>query len=275
MTPDDLTAVAAANDVARRAEADDTVASDGSGTLARFRDHASGAQMGTNVSADKILAFDEAEEVLHARALSIRASGGDVERGLAAFAARPWSARREAFEDLWLDGRTAIYGALNTGGGGTGGKYGPFCLLVRDPDTGVSGLGLFPGDSAQRYTSEDGAFVDEPAAKEEATSWDHRSDLAVVERKGEALAVPPGRWFEVVCRPGHYLEAVHVGPLALDRMTSARLSEQYRRRLRRLRSRRARGAPLEPSEQTEADAYNVLARWRRTLSVAIEAVQES
>ncbi|MGI8683770.1 MAG: hypothetical protein ACR2MO_01480, partial [Acidimicrobiales bacterium] len=168
----DMTATAKANRSAIRAAADASVAADSSGRLAAFRRLVTSSSFTTNVSAHKVTTFGRVGELLDARQYDVEQAGGDRTAGLDAFAVRQgaWLARREAFEDLWHHGRRLVYGAVNAGGMGTEGLFGPFCLGSADPTTPVpDALAVFPGDSAQRYTT-DAADCDGEQARREATS---------------------------------------------------------------------------------------------------------
>lgn len=99
--------------------------------LSEFADQLERSLPGTNVDAHKICHYDKAAQVLHRRALFIADADGDDVAGLAAFAAGDWSARRQAFEDLWHNGRQFVYGAPNPETLGAQ-KYGAYCLIL-DP----------------------------------------------------------------------------------------------------------------------------------------------
>ena len=98
------------------------------------------AMPGTNVDVEKVLSFDLADAILDRRALFVAEAGGDRAKGLAAFDAQPWSPRRQAFEDLWQDGRRFVYCAPNPGTLGAL-KYGDYCLSI-DPQSLEQALGL-------------------------------------------------------------------------------------------------------------------------------------
>jgi hypothetical protein len=272
----DLTATAAANTGARRAAADAVIAGDGSGRLAALRDLVGGSAMSSNVSADKVMAFDRAGAVVHARQFCVDEAGGDEAAGLAAFAAlqAEWLVRREGFEDLWDHGRRFVYGAVNAGGMGTEGRFGPFCLVVADPEQPPpDALAVFPADSAGRYTDEVGA-VDDGAVKSEATAWAARGDLAVTERGDEALGVGDDQWSAVVCQPGRYLETVRAGSLPVERVAELRLRASFRATLDRLRARAVRRDILIPTDANLAAAYDVANRWRRSHGLSIDDVPD-
>lgn len=116
------------------------------------------AGVSTNVSTAKIIAFDDEERVLHARELVQRGSA-DPSVALAEWIERSsWNPRRQAFEDLWDDGRSTVYAALNIGGMGTEGCYGPICLFIDEPEAGSRDVGVFPHNSAGHYTDPDSGF---------------------------------------------------------------------------------------------------------------------
>jgi hypothetical protein len=124
--------ITAANTAAITARSDALVTADPSGGLQDFLALADRAGAGTNVSAEKIRCFDEADAVLDARSFCIWQQKGNRAAGLAEFAKRQrdWLSRRVAFEALWEDGEAFRYLALNAGGLGTQGPYGKLCLVT-------------------------------------------------------------------------------------------------------------------------------------------------
>jgi len=212
--------------------------------------------------------------VLDARSWCVARAGGDVAAGLAYFAAQQgaYLPRREGFEDLWEHGRRFVYGAVNAGGMGTEGRFGPFCIVIADPEAqSPKALAVFPGDSAQRYTTADGG-VDAAAAEAEATAWRERAALAVVHHSSEATGADPGRWGEVVCRRDHYLEVVVAGHLPVSIVDEVRLRGTLVDRLDELESRRFLGEALAADEDNEVRAYRALQRWRQASGTTIAAV---
>jgi len=233
--------------------------------LHRFHALVAESMLSTNVSADKVLAFDQAGAVLDTRRFHIQQAAGDETVGLATFANRQGDmlVRREGFEDLWEHGRTLVYGAVNAGGLGTEGRFGPFCLIVGEPAPAARNVAVcFPGDSAQRYTTDSGV-VDEAAACAEAAEWDRRADMALVVRGDEALSEPDASWPHVVCRSDHYMEAVRRGPVPLDELLGMRLRSTYRARLDELQASALAGDDLDPDQSNEAGAYDVALKWKR------------
>ncbi len=271
----DLTAAAARNSSAKQAQAQAVLEAAGSGKpqLQRFRWLAASSAFSTNVDFDKVVVYDEADEVLDTRSYYTKRHGGAT-AGLSAFAKKQgtWLARREAFEDLWEHGRAFIYGAVNAGGMGVLGDFGRICLVVQDPERrNPHALAVFPADTAARYTDETGA-VDDRRAQEEATAWGARGELAVIERQSEAAATSAHNWPRVLCRPEAYLEAVFAGPLPLEALSEARLSDKVRAHLRKLRLRMVTGETLTITEKNELGAYDRLQRWRREHGAAINVI---
>lgn len=269
-----LTATATANSAARQAEAGALLGADPTGALVRFRAFADGSVFSSNVAADKIVEWDAVGKVLDTRSWHIARAGGDAAAGLAAFTGDQgsWLARRQGFEDLWEHGRRFVYGAVNAGGMGTEGTYGPFCVVITDPEAhGPLALAVFPGDSAQRYTTESGT-VDASAARGEATAWAHRGDLAVLHRSSDVHGGSATPWFEVVCRPGRYLEVVLAADLPTAALAEVRVRKDLADRLRSLRSRRFLGDVLAPVENNEVRAYQSMRRWRRAHGTVIQQV---
>ena len=270
----DLTATAAGNAAIRRTAAEAVFAADATGRIADFRRFVDASSFSTNVSADKVLVYEDAAEVLDTRRFHVHEAGGDEVAGLARFASAQDSllARREPFEDLWTHGRRLVYGAVNADGMGTEGRFGPFCLVVDDPEAPApDALAVFPGDSAQRYTTTSGV-VDAPAAMAEATAWSERADLALVERGAEAAGAPETAWPEIVCRPDRYLEAVRAGRLPPSSVTEVRLRSAFRDRLDELQARVLAGDALDPVEQNGVAAYGVVHGWRRAHGTGVRGI---
>ncbi len=243
---------------------------DKSGVLASFAAFVARSAFSTNVAADKIIAFDESEEILDGRRIRIHQTGGGRAAGLRSFAASAWFERREAFEAQWQHGRRLVYGAVNGGNMGTEGFFGGFCIVVNDPWAGEPrALAVFPGDTAQMYTDDQGR-LDATAASDAATRWEDRAALAVRERAEEAIASLKGEWADVLCRPDHYLEAV-IAPLALGSVDEVRLRASDLERLEGLELEDLAHAPLENSERVELDALLCMRRWQSGRGIAIRA----
>ena len=271
----DLTETARSNDAARAGAAGNRIAADRTGRLGAFRSLVEASTFSTNVSADKVVGFDRASEILDGRRFSIQAAGGVTAAGRAAFTARQdtFLVRREAFEDHWNHGRQIVYGAVNAGGMGTEGRFGPFCLSVGDPETpSPDALAVFPDDSVARYTTGAGT-LDGDRAVAEATSWASRADLAVTERELEASAAPDNEWPRVVCRPDQYLEVTRAGALPVSSLSEVRLRTAYRADLATLRTRFVAGELLTPDELSQVAAYDVIREWRRSNGVELVEVR--
>src|SRR5438270_11263450 len=124
---------------------------------------------------------------------------------------------------------------------GTEGLFGPLCLVITDPETPpADALAVFPGDSAQRYTTGDGS-INEPRAVAEATAWRDRAALALIERWSEALGTPAAHWPSIVCRADHYLEVARAGLLSPASLAEVRLRTSLRDRLADLEARLVSG----------------------------------
>jgi len=272
--PLSVTRAASLNGSRVRAAATRLMTRDSSGALSRFHELADRSAFSSNVSADKIEVFDVHGAILDARAIEQYNASGDRTAGLRAFRLRQrdWLVRRIRFEALWRHGRRFIYGALNAGGIGTEGRYGPFCLVIADPGScAPSALAVFPADSAERYCSAAGA-VDRDRARAEAVAWSDRAALTTIERASEALATPPGAWPQVICAPGRYLEAVIAPGPSLDSVSAVRVRQAYRDRLDDLRVQ-ALDDDLQPGTALrELAAYEALRRWRVAHGIAIEGV---
>lgn len=270
--PADMTATAASNSATRRAEAATVLAGDPSGRLMAFRDFvANDARFSTNVDCYKVVAFHEAGEVLDARRLWVHRAGGDETLGLADFASRQqaWLARREGFEDFWQYGRRLLYGVVNAGGTGTG--FGVWCLVADPGRPAPDALGVFPEDSAHRYTDSSGV-VDSTRAVAEVTAWSDRAELAVIERASPAVAGADEEWPEILCRSDQYLEVTRAGAFPLSALDEVRLRAALRARLDELWAREETGEVLPDIEANEVAAYRVVDAWRRTHGVGVAEV---
>ncbi len=243
---------------------------DESGVLGMFAAFVDRSAFSTNVAADKIIALDENDEILDARRIRIHQAGGDRAAGLRAFAASAWFERRDAFEARWQHGRRLVYGAVNGGNMGTEGFFGGFCIVVDDPRVAEPrALAVFPSDTAQAYTDDQGQ-LDAAAASDAATRWEDRAALAVRERADEAIARPEREWADVLCRPNHYLEVV-IAPLALGSVDEVRLRTADLERLEELELEDLAKAPLENSERMELDALLCMRRWQGGRGIAMRA----
>jgi hypothetical protein len=193
MPPLSLKRAGALNGSRVRATADRVAAADATGSVEAFRALATASTFSTNVSADKIDAFDAHGAILDARAVRTHHAGGDEAVGLKAFEAEQgsWLVRRQGFEALWRNGSRFVYGAVNAGGMGAElPRFGHFCLVVSEPAAQARELGVFPANSAERYYSPAGD-VDRDLARREATSWRDRGHLVTIERAADVPATLP------------------------------------------------------------------------------------
>lgn len=263
--PADLTSTAAANSVVRRADAAARLGRDGSGQLARFRDYVDvESRFTSNVTADKLVMFHAAGEVLHGRAMY-----GEVE-----FNRRQGArlSRREAFEDLWEHGRRLLYGAVNAGGMGPESAFGAFCLVLDDPEATVpDALGLFPGNTAERYRSEAGG-VDGARAADEATAWSDRAHLAVLEFGDDAIATGARDWPSLTGGSDHWIEVTRAGALPLRAVRGVRRRAAMRERLDELLALQMAGEALTVLDENEVTAYRAILEWRRSNGATITDV---
>jgi len=261
--------ITAANTAAITALADHLMADDDSGTLRDFRLLADRAAASTNVDAEKIRCFDESDAILDVRGFCTWQMDGDRAAGLRVFGERQgdWLPRRQAFEELWLDGESFRYFAVNAGGLGTQGAYGKFCLLLTEVTERGRVAAIFPGDSLQRYTT--ATAVDSARIMREAAAWTIRGSVTVVERGPEALTIHEAGWLEVICRPGQYLEAVVGPPLPLADIAEVRLPASYLTQLDDYDQRELAGEALQEDQANELRAFRSLQRWRRTLGLLI------
>ncbi len=249
------------NGSVRRSELAAALSADRTGLIARFASFVEASALSTNVAADKILAFDSHDEVLDARRVRIHQAGGDVRAGLRSFRSSLWFLRREAFESLWQHGRRFVYGAVNGGNIGTEGQYGPFCLVVADPEAlRCKALAVFPADTAQTYTDAAGR-LDSSGAIAAATMWTDRSVLAICDRNCELELARATPWPDVLCAPDRYLEVV-LTPLPLAGVDEVRIRTVYRDRVEELELRLVAGESLQPIERNEIAALQAVRRWK-------------
>lgn len=272
--PLSLTRAGQRNSAGVRAAAATLLARDASGALAAFHALADRCAFSTNVSADKIAMFDMAGRILDGRTIEQHRAGGDRRAGLRAFRAvqGAYLARRTRFEALWNDGRRLVYGALNAGGMGTEGRYGPFCVVIADPSAPApAALGVFPADSVARYCSATGV-VNRIRALADIVAWPDRGALATIERQPEALAQPPHTWPDVICTPSRYLEAVLAPGPPLATVDAVRVRQTYLDRLEDLSVLGIDGALDPGTALRELVAFEAMNRWRVDHGVAIEGV---
>jgi hypothetical protein len=270
----DLTTIGESNRPLRETEADGVVTADPTGRLATFRRFVDDSHWSTNVDAEKVVQFDRAGEVLDARRLCVARCHGDAHRGLREFEfiQGPFLARRKAFEQMWENGESLIYGAVNAGGAGTGNSYtgfGAFCLVLNDPSIGGRpALAVFPGDTVQLYTNGVGA-LHEAAACAGATSWDGRAAVALLALQATLPGCEPGDWPELVCSIHAYLEAPRAGDLPVNALSEIRLTAGAATLLTELTGRSIVGERLEEHERALVSAYQTLRGLRSRFGIPI------
>jgi hypothetical protein len=247
----------AANNASYAAQKDDVL--DRHSSLDAFASMLDGARPGTNVDAHKVLHYDRQQAVLDARSLAIATANGDVDAGLAEFNARSYSARREAFEDLWDAGRRFVYGAPNPGTLGAR-KYGDYCLIIDPATLTDADTGVFPRDTAQTYTDSD-ANVFADLAYREVGSWQARADVALVHRGDEAVFLSDRERAELVCGADTYMEVITVGPLGLDQVIILRVDADNWEEHSDLWWDWKEGRLSDPSDRAKAKAYDALMGW--------------
>ncbi|GFG67100.1 hypothetical protein MKUB_45900 [Mycobacterium kubicae] len=213
----------------------------------------------TNVDAEKVLCFDDTQAILDRRALFIAQAGGDTAAGLAAFEAQPWSPRRQAFEDLWQDGRRFVYCAPNPGTLGAE-RYGDYCLIVDAATLAQDDTAVFPSDTAQTYT-DDMAIVDATRAYQEVGGWPARSEVALAHHGDRALGLSQEERAELVCGALTYMEVVTVGPLALNQLAMLRVSKDLWEEHDELWWQWKDDLLTDPTDLAKAKAYDALLAW--------------
>ncbi|WP_283614042.1 hypothetical protein [Mycolicibacterium poriferae] len=227
------------------------------------------AMPGTNVDVEKVLSFDLADAILDRRALFVAEAGGDRAKGLAAFDAQPWSPRRQAFEDLWQDGRRFVYCAPNPGTLGAL-KYGDYCLSIDPQSLEQADTGVFPADTAQTFTN-DMAVVDAVRAHQEVGAWWSRSDVALSHFGEGVVNLSPEERAELICGADAYMEIVTVGPIALDQVTVLRVKKDLWDEHNELWWKWKDNVLTDPTKLAKAKAYDALLRWEDRGMAIIEA----
>ncbi len=269
----DLNATGAANSARHRAHCAALVGADPTGRLDRFRELVVTSAFSTNVSADKIIAYGRAEQILDTLSAYRVVEGAPVGTERFEVEQGAYLAGRQAFEAMWEHGHRFVYGAVNAGGMGTEGKYGHYCLVVPDPDeAGSEALGVFPGNSVTIYYREETGVVDEQTACADAAAWTERADVAVATQHEEVGRTSEGGWPAVVCRPDHFLEVAWAPAAQPSAIREARLrSGKYSELLQFVR-RAAQKLPLSNSEQNEIRALQTLWQWRNEHGLHITRV---
>jgi hypothetical protein len=256
MTPQHVGAAGATNTARHQSSAQALLAV--TPYLYQFAAVATAALPGTNVDYEKVERFHTAAALIDARALAIAKAGGDRAAGLAAFAAKRWSPRREAFEELWVKGRTFIYFAANPGTAGAT-DYGDVCLVVRSNRVLDEDSAIFPFDTAQRYTDA-AANVDAALAFDQVAVWESRADIAVIELATEAIRWPTDRWPELICG-ARYLEVVTAGPVDLGDVIALRVTPDVADELEQLWWAWRNKTLTDPVSVRKAKAYNAMMKW--------------
>jgi hypothetical protein len=217
----------------------------------------------TNIDGRKVVDFDAAGAILDARALWIARNGGNEVAGTRAFedSQGTWLPKRQGFEDLWINGRTFIYGALNPGHNGVGADYGPFCLVV-DPSRAVGDhRGVFPGNTADRYGTASGA-ADAKAAHADAGCWHFAADVGVVEFGLAANGVAATQWPRLVCNDQNFVEVVIAGPIEFTDVTEVRVGYQTKKDLDTWSVQYRRGTLSDPAKRWAVEGWRIVKKWR-------------
>jgi hypothetical protein len=218
----------------------------------------------TNVDGGKIVDFDSAGEILDGRRLAIFRNSGNTNAGLRQFRKnqKAWFARRQSFEDLWTNGRSFIYGAANPGHEGTGGTYGPFCLVIRPARVSGSDSAVFPGNTARLYGRRTGG-ADAAGAHAQAGSWAFVEDV-VVATFGTAIAPrPQNLWPRLVCNETEFIEVVTAGPVAFTDVIEVRITHSHLRDLNAWSELDRRGKLTDTSKQNGVAGWRTVKRWIR------------
>lgn len=219
----------------------------------------------TNVDGGKVVDFDTAGEVLDGRRLAIFRNKGNVKAGLRQFQKnqRSWFARRQSFEDLWDNGRSFVYGAANPGHEGTGGSYGPFCLVIRPARVSGSDSAVFPGNTALLYGRDSGG-ADAAAAHAQAGCWGFVEHVAVA-TFGDGIAPKPlNLWPRLVCNESEFIEVVTAGPIAFSDVIEVRITEAHLRDLNAWSELDRQGKLTDTKKQNGVAGWRTVKQWIRT-----------
>jgi hypothetical protein len=103
--------------------------------------------------------------------------------------------RRVAFERSFVDGENFRYASLNIAGTGLS-YYGPYCLVLRDPDGNLAAL--LPANSLKRFVNDE-PQLDTAALRREIAPWPNRHHLAACKHARDVANTPDADWPKMMC----------------------------------------------------------------------------
>lgn len=239
---------------------------DPTGLLKEFKSIADKGAVTTNVDSSKLLCFHDESNLIDGRKIAIARAGGDTAVGLTNFESSQgeWYTRREAFETLWESGHRIVYFALNCGGMGTEGKYGPICIVIPMEAAKKHETAVFPGDSVQCYTNNHGT-VDMPLLISEIGELESHSNMVITKNGNEAISTSDSLWRELICNRYSYLEVDIVSPIPLSSIGEIRMRAAYLEFVDSLIDREIAGEHLTADERNQAHAISTARGWTATV----------
>ncbi|MBE5459420.1 hypothetical protein [Mycobacteroides abscessus] len=215
----------------------------------------------SNVRADKVIEFAKADAVIDALSICIQQCGGDPVAGRAKHERQQgrWLVKRVAFEGLWTDGNSFIYGAANPEGLGVS-DYGPFCLVISTSRVLGPNCGVFPGNTLDRYGTDTG--IDSDLAIRQAGRWDFAPDVAIFAFGDTVLQEPDqSMWPTLICTDPSVLEIVTAGPIEFTDVLEVRISRSDRRRFNKLSVLDREGQLTDEAEREVVAAWQIVQEW--------------
>ncbi|WP_146084288.1 hypothetical protein [Rathayibacter sp. AY1F6] len=269
----DLQNLADANQANLRAKAAATIAQDKTGRIAEFHTFLQASQASSNVDAFKLAHFEKIGRIVDGRAFQISVAGNEAE-GLEKFreTQKGYYARRETFEQACVRGVEFIYFALNAGNLGTQGQYGPYCVVVANPQGGGRSVAVTPGDSLKLYVEDDLTLLHEKLA-ETIAQWAGRADLAVELKHAIVQEDHQVEWVQLICAPDNYIEVIVAGAVDQSDVSSIRISKDYERKITALQRkarkslRKGSADQLSLVERNELVAFDAAKRFVSSLDV--------
>lgn len=124
-----------------------------------------------------------------------RQEGGDSENYLKRQQGQ-YYLKRVTFERSFVDGENFRYASLNIAGTGLS-YYGPYCLVLRDPEDDNLAA-LLPANSLMRFMSDE-PQLDEEALRHEVAPWPNRHHLAACKHAHDVANTPDEAWPRMMC----------------------------------------------------------------------------
>jgi hypothetical protein len=104
--------------------------------------------------------------------------------------------KRVTFERSFVDGENFRYASLNIAGTGLS-YYGPYCLVLRDPEDGDLAA-LLPANSLKRFVNDE-PQLDAAALRREVAPWPNRHHLAACKHAHDVANTPDADWPKMMC----------------------------------------------------------------------------